>query len=77
MSHKISGAFDQNELETSTRLMTFFTAGYVYGFVRMGDVLGKSAKPVLAGTSGARAVRFSLLGSPLRYPAQKINVQGV
>ena len=36
LHRQIKEAFDQNELETSTRLMTFFTAGYVWGFVRHG-----------------------------------------
>jgi len=36
LHRQIKEAFDQNEMETSARLMTFFTAGYVYGFVRIG-----------------------------------------
>ncbi len=48
LHHQIKEAFDQNELETSTRLLRFFTAGYVYGFVRMGFF-------TLTGVSGERA----------------------
>lgn len=36
LHRQIKEAFEQDELATSTRLMTFFTAGYVYGFVRIG-----------------------------------------
>lgn len=48
LHRQIKEAFDQNEQETSTRLMTFFTAGYVYGFVRIGFF-------TLTGVSGEQA----------------------
>jgi hypothetical protein len=48
LKRQIKEAFDQNELETSTRLMTFFTAGYIYGFVRIGFF-------TLTGVSGEEA----------------------
>ena len=48
LHRQIKEAFDKNELETSTRLMTFFTAGYVYGFVRIGFF-------TLTGVSGEQA----------------------
>ena len=36
LHRQIKDAFEQDEEETARRLMTFFTAGYVYGFVRIG-----------------------------------------
>lgn len=33
---QIKEAFEKNELEASKRLLSFFTAGYVVGFVRIG-----------------------------------------
>lgn len=36
LHRQIKEAFDQNEMETSSHLLTFFTAGYLYGFVRIG-----------------------------------------
>lgn len=36
LHRQIKEAFEQNEQETSVRLSTFFTAGYTYGFVRIG-----------------------------------------
>lgn len=48
LHRQVKEAFAQNELETSARLSTFFTAGYVYGFVRIGFF-------TLTGVSGERA----------------------
>lgn len=48
LHHQITEAFNQNELETSMRLDTFFTAGYVLGFVREGFF-------TLTGVMGERA----------------------
>ena len=48
LHRQLKEAFDQNEMETSSHLLTFFTAGYLYGFVRLGFF-------TLTGVSGEEA----------------------